>query len=84
MAAQEPPEGSITIWGPGGIQTEIQLKDLGDDENAEIIPDLLVDYQAECKDWTAVAREHWRSARWKHAEDILHRGIKCRCARWRG
>lgn len=76
MAAQEA-EGSLVIWGPGGVQTEIQFKDLAEDEAAEVIPDLLIDYQAECKDWTAVAREHWRCARWKHAADVLQKGIKC-------
>jgi RNA polymerase-associated protein CTR9 len=83
MAAQEPVEGSITIWGPGGIQTDIQFKDLADEESAEVIPDLLIDYEAECKDWTAVGREHWRCGRWKLAEDLLQRGIKCTWARWR-
>ncbi|GMK55590.1 hypothetical protein CspeluHIS016_0206460 [Cutaneotrichosporon spelunceum] len=77
MAAQQPSEGSITIVGTvGSYQTEINFKDLGDDESAEVIPDLLADYQAECKDWTAVAREHWRCGRWKRAEDLIRRGIK--------
>ncbi|BEI92846.1 uncharacterized protein CcaverHIS019_0504740 [Cutaneotrichosporon cavernicola] len=77
MAAQQPSEGSITIVGTvGTYQTEINFKDLGDDESAEVIPDLLADYQAECKDWTAVAREHWRCGRWNRAEDLIRRGIK--------
>lgn len=73
----EPSSRTIVIVGEGGIQTDLDLDSLADAEVAEVVPDLLSDYQAECKDWTLIAREHWRAGRWARAEDLLNKGIKC-------
>lgn len=69
---------TIVIVGQGGIQTDLELDTLAEADIADAIPDLLVDYSAECKDWTIIAREHWRCERWARAEDLLLKGIKCR------
>ena len=43
---------------------------------ADVIPDLLADYAAECKDWTFLAGEHWRQKRWGRALDLLGKAIQ--------
>lgn len=43
---------------------------------ADVIPDLLADYAAECKDWTFLAGEHWRQKRWDRALDLLGKAIQ--------
>ncbi|WVW83420.1 hypothetical protein I302_105440 [Kwoniella bestiolae CBS 10118] len=68
-------ERTIVIYGQGGIQTDLDLNSLAEDEIAAVIPDLLVDYSAECRDWTLIASEHWRQQRWARAEELLKRGI---------
>lgn len=63
---------------PRGVQTDLDLDSLAEDEIADAIPDLLSDYSAECRDWTVVAGEHWKQARWTRAEDVLQSGIRCK------
>ncbi|RXK39956.1 RNA polymerase-associated protein CTR9 [Tremella mesenterica] len=71
----QPAARVVVIVGQGGIQTDLDLDTLGDDEVADVIPDLLADYSAECRDWTLIAGEHWRRSRWSRAEDLLQKGI---------
>jgi hypothetical protein len=59
-----------------GVQTEIDLDTLGDEDIAEVIPELLADYSAECKDWTLFAGEHWKCKRWDRAEELLVKAIQ--------
>lgn len=77
--AEEPSSRTIVIVGQGGIQTDLDLDTLNDPEVAEVLPDLLADYSAECKDWTLIAREHWRCGRWNRAQDLLDKGVSCEC-----
>ncbi|KAL7422109.1 protein required for normal CLN1 and CLN2 G1 cyclin expression [Cryptotrichosporon argae] len=67
---------TISIVGQGGIQTDFDLDTLADPEVADVIPDMLVDYSAECKDWTMIAGEHWRCGRIQRAEELLARGLQ--------
>jgi len=60
-----------------GVQTDLDLDSLADDEIADAIPHLLVDYAAECKDWTTVAGEHWKKGRWGRVDEILNAGVRC-------
>ncbi|WVF72375.1 hypothetical protein IAT40_007190 [Kwoniella sp. CBS 6097] len=69
------PERTIVIYGQGGIQTDLDLNSLAEDEIAAVIPDMLADYSAECRDWTLIASEHWKQSRWTRADEILSRGI---------
>ncbi|KAK6902689.1 hypothetical protein I203_107948 [Kwoniella mangroviensis CBS 8507] len=66
---------TIVIYGQGGIQTDLDLNSLAEDEIAAVIPDMLVDYSAECRDWTLIASEHWKQGRWARTEELLKRGI---------
>ncbi|KAK8870014.1 hypothetical protein IAR55_000584 [Kwoniella newhampshirensis] len=76
MTEPEPqPERTVVIVGQGGIQTDLDLNSLEDDEIAAVIPDMLADYSAECRDWTLIASEHWKQSRWSRADELLHRGI---------
>ncbi|WVQ78211.1 hypothetical protein IAT38_000294 [Cryptococcus sp. DSM 104549] len=76
MADTEPqPERVVSIVGQGGIQTDLDLDSLADDETASVIPDMLAEYAAECRDWTLIASEHWRQGRYARAEEILVRGV---------
>jgi RNA polymerase-associated protein CTR9 len=61
-----------------GVQTDLDLDSLADDEIADAIPHLLVDYAAECKDWTTVAGEHWKKGRWGRVDEILNAGVRCK------
>ncbi|WWC69705.1 uncharacterized protein I206_103648 [Kwoniella pini CBS 10737] len=70
-----PVERTIVIYGQGGIQTDLDLNSLAEDEIAAVIPDMLADYSAECRDWTLIASEHWKQGRWVRAEELLRRGI---------
>ncbi|WVN89020.1 uncharacterized protein L203_104236 [Cryptococcus depauperatus CBS 7841] len=65
----------ITLVGQGGIQTDLDLDDLGQEAIASVIPDLLVDHGVGCKDWLAIASEHWRQGRYHRTREILDRGI---------
>ena len=60
-----------------GIQTDLDLDDLADEDIAGAIPDLLTDYSAECRDWTLVAGEHWKQGRWTRVEELLIKGLEC-------
>ncbi|WVR04975.1 hypothetical protein IAU60_001987 [Kwoniella sp. DSM 27419] len=73
VAAQ--PDRTIVIYGQGGIQTDLDLNSLAEDEIAAVIPDMLADYSAECRDWTLIASEHWKQNRWTRADEILSKGI---------
>lgn len=75
--AEDTSSRTIVIVGQGGIQTDLDLDTLNDPEVAEVLPDLLADYSAECKDWTLIALEHWRSGRWSRAQDLLNKGSSC-------
>ncbi|WRT66885.1 uncharacterized protein IL334_003848 [Kwoniella shivajii] len=68
-------ERTIVIYGQGGIQTDLDLNSLAEDEIAAVIPDMLADYSAECRDWTLIASEHWKQERWSRTEELLRRGI---------
>lgn len=68
----------IPLFHLRGIQTDLDLNSIGEDEVADVLPDLLTDYAAELKDWTKLASEHWKQGRMKRAEDLLSRGITCR------
>ncbi|WWC61402.1 uncharacterized protein I303_103985 [Kwoniella dejecticola CBS 10117] len=70
-----PVERTIVIYGQGGIQTDLDLNSLAEDEIATVIPDMLADYSAECRDWTLIASEHWKQSRWSRAEELLRRGV---------
>ncbi|WWC85242.1 uncharacterized protein L201_000104 [Kwoniella dendrophila CBS 6074] len=70
-----PVERTIVIYGQGGIQTDLDLNSLAEDEIAAVIPDMLADYSAECRDWTLIASEHWKQERWARTEELLRRGI---------
>jgi RNA polymerase-associated protein CTR9 len=59
-----------------GIQTDIDLDDLSKPEVAEVIPELLTEYSAECRDWTTIAGEHWKMSRWEYAQELLETAIK--------
>lgn len=63
-----------------GVQTDLDLDSLADDEIADAIPHLLVDYSAECKDWTTIAGEHWKKGRWDRVDEILNAGVRCKLA----
>jgi hypothetical protein len=54
------------------------LDTLADDEIADAIPHLLVDYSAECKDWTTIAGEHWKKGRFDRVNEILTAGVRCK------
>ena len=60
-----------------GVQTDLDLDNIGDPETADIIPDLLADYAADCNDWTAIAQEHWKQGRMDRAEELIRKGIEC-------
>lgn len=60
-----------------GIQTDLDLDDLGQEAIASVIPDLLVDHGVGCKDWFAIASEHWKQRRYHRTREILDRGITC-------
>ena len=60
-----------------GVQTDLDLDSLADNEIADAIPHLLTDYSAECKDWTVVAGEHWKKGRWDRVDELLNAGFKC-------
>lgn len=65
-----------------GIQTDLDLNDLADNDISNAIPDLLSDYSAECRDWTLIAREHWIQGRWTRVEELLTRGLQCELESW--
>ncbi|ORY32073.1 putative Pol II transcription elongation factor [Naematelia encephala] len=67
---------TVVIVGQGGVQTDIDLDTLGDEEIANVIPELLADYAAEVRDWTLLAGEHWRQGRMERVQDLLLRGIQ--------
>lgn len=60
-----------------GVQTDLDLDTIGDAETADVIPELLADYAADCNDWTALASEHWRQGRLDRAEELIRKGIEC-------
>lgn len=66
----------LVLVGDGGVQTDLDLTTLDDSEVADVLPDMLVDYSAECKDWTFLAREHWQCGRVARVEELLQRGIE--------
>ncbi|ORX39629.1 hypothetical protein BD324DRAFT_614410 [Kockovaella imperatae] len=64
-----------TIVGQGGLQIDLDLDTIGNEDVVDVLPDLLTDYAAELKDWTKMASEHWRQGRIRKAQDLLERGI---------
>jgi len=60
-----------------GVQTDLELDNIGDAETAEVIPHLLADYNADCNDWTAIASEYWKQGRMDKAEELIRHGLDC-------
>ncbi|AAW41751.1 hypothetical protein CNBB5210 [Cryptococcus deneoformans B-3501A] len=69
------PARVILLVGKGGVQTDVDLDSLAQDEVADIIPVMLADYESECRDWTLIASEHWREGRWNRVMDLLERAV---------
>ncbi|TYJ55344.1 hypothetical protein B9479_003959 [Cryptococcus floricola] len=71
----EQPSRTILIYGQGGVQTDLDLDSLDQDQIADIIPDMLTDYAVECREWTIIAGEHLAKKRYQRALDLLNRGV---------
>jgi hypothetical protein len=71
------PSRIVVIVGEAGVQTDLDLDTLGQEDMADAMPYLLADYKAKSKDWTLLAGEHWRQGRYDRAEELMVKGISC-------